>query len=287
MQDFKELTVVWANQLSDLYSEREARNILLLALEDVFEFKRSILLVSREIDLSEEQLERLTQISSRLKTGEPYQYIVGFTYFDDLKIHVAPGVLIPRPETEELVSWIQETVSDQKNLKVEDWCTGSGCIALAIKNRNPHFEVIGYDISEEALEISRFNEKELNLGVGFEINDALEPLNNGKVDIIISNPPYIPWKEKEQMHQNVTEFEPDLALFVPNEDPLLFYRNIAEYAAMNLNDHGYLFFELHEDFGSETKAVLEDFGFSSIEIKEDLQGKNRMLKAEWKVSSNQ
>lgn len=287
MQDFKELTAVWTDQLKNLYSEREARNILLLALEDVFKFNRSTLLVSKEIDLSEKQLEELVQISSRLKTGEPYQYIVGFTYFDDLKIHVAPGVLIPRPETEELVSWIQETIPTKGNLKVEDWCTGSGCIALAIKNRNPNFEVVGYDISEEALEVAKLNEKELNLGVEFQINDALEPRNNGKVDLIISNPPYIPWKEKEQMHQNVAEFEPDLALFVPNEDPLLFYRNIAEYATRNLNESGYLFFELHEDFGLETKALLEELGFDSIEIREDLQGKNRMLKTEWKMKTNQ
>nr|WP_294861993.1 peptide chain release factor N(5)-glutamine methyltransferase [uncultured Fluviicola sp.] len=287
MQDLKEITTTWVHQLRDLYSERETRNILLLVLEDVFGFNRSALLVSKEVNLSEEQLERLAQISSRLKSGEPYQYIVGFTYFDELKIQVGRGVLIPRPETEELVSWIDETVPTGRNLKVEDWCTGSGCIALAIKNRNPGFEVIGYDISEEALEIARLNAKELNLNLVFQMNNALEPQTNGKVDIIVSNPPYIPWKEREQMHQNVTEFEPDLALFVPNEDPLLFYRNIAEYATGNLNEGGYLFFELHEDFGLETKALLENLGFYSIEIKEDLQGKNRMLKAVWKMQTNQ
>jgi release factor glutamine methyltransferase len=282
MQDFKELTAVWADKLKNLYSEREAKNILLLALEDVFAFNRSRLLVSREIDLSEEQLKELTQICSRLKAGEPYQYVVGFTYFDDLKLKVAPGALIPRPETEELVALVQETIQDEKNLKVEDWCTGSGCIALAVKNRNPNFEVIGYDISQEALEIARLNAKELNLEVEFQINNALEPQNKGKVDIIISNPPYIPWKEKEEMHQNVTEFEPDLALFVPDEDPLLFYRAIAEYASKTLNNEGHLFFELHENYALETGTMVESIGFSSVEIKEDLQGKNRMLKARWK-----
>lgn len=281
MQDLKEISATWLNQLSDLYSEREARNILLLALEDVFGFTRSTLLVSKEIDLSEEQLDELMKIASRLKTGEPYQYIVGFTYFDDLKLKVAPGVLIPRPETEELISWIQEIIQDRKNLKIEDWCTGSACIALAIKNRNPDFEVKGFDISQEALEVSRLNAEELDLEVEFEIKDALNPTSKGKVDVIVSNPPYIPWKEKVEMHQNVTEFEPDLALFVPNENPLLFYQAIAKYAASNLNDQGYLFFELHENYADETKVMVETLGFNSVEIKKDLQEKKRMLKACW------
>lgn len=287
MQDLKEISAIWSNQLSNLYSEREARNILLLALEDVFKFNRSTLLVSKEILLSEEQLEELSQILSRLQTGEPLQYIVGFTYFDDLKLKVAPGVLIPRPETEELVAWIQETIPDERNLKVVDWCTGSGCIALAMKNRNPTFDVIGYDVSQEALEIAKLNEKELSLGVEFEMNNALEPEIKEGIDIIISNPPYIPWKEKAEMHQNVTDFEPDLALFVPNEEPLLFYRAIAEYAIRTLNNGGCLFFELHEDYALETQNMVKELGFDPVEIKEDLQGKQRMLKAQWKVKANQ
>lgn len=283
MQDFKELTAVWCDDLKEIYSEREARNILLFALEDVFEFNRSILLVSSEINLSENQAEQLNEIASRLKTGEPYQYIVGFTYFDDLKITVAPGVLIPRPETEELVVWIDESIQHRGNQRIEDWCTGSGCIALALKNRNKGSEVSAYDISEEALEISKCNAEELNLEILFSRKDALNPLTEEKVDVIVSNPPYIPWKEKEEMHQNVTEFEPDLALFVPNDDPLLFYRSIANYASKALSEEGLLFFELHENYASETKEMVEQIGFSSVEIRSDLQGKQRMLKAQWKL----
>lgn len=282
MQDFKQLTAIWTDNLKELYSEREARNMLLLALEDVFEYNRSFLLTAKEIDLSENQLEELTRISKRLITGEPYQYVVGFTYFDDLKISVSSSVLIPRPETEELVVWIQETIQNQKNLKMEDWCTGSGCIALALKNRNPGFEVKGFDISPEALEIAGLNAKELNLGVEFRLNDALKPKSSEKIDVIVSNPPYIPWNEKAKMHQNVVEFEPDLALFVPNDDPLLFYRSIAEYGAKSLNENGYVFFELHEDYAIETKEMVESLGFHSVELREDLQGKNRMLKAQWR-----
>lgn len=279
MQDLKQLTSIWTNKLSNLYSEREVRNILLLVLEDIFGFNRSALLISKEITLSHDQLQELDQISSRLQTGEPVQYVIGFTYFDDLKIGVAPGVLIPRPETEELVSWIHESIQNQKNPEIEDWCTGSGCIALAVKNRMQDAHVTGIDISGEALEIAQSNAKDLNLNVVFELHDALEIKKTGGVDVVISNPPYIPWLEKEQMHQNVTGFEPDLALFVPDENPLLFYRAIAEYAAKILHDNGMLFFELHENFGSETKAMLEQLGFTGIEIRQDLQGKNRMLKA--------
>lgn len=279
MQDLKQLTSIWTNKLSNLYSEREVRNILLLVLEDIFGFDRSTLLISKEITLSDDQLQELDQISSRLQTGEPVQYVIGFTYFDDLKIGVAPGVLIPRPETEELVSWIHESIQNQKSPEIEDWCTGSGCIALAVKNRMPDAQVKGIDISREALEIARSNAKDLNLNVVFELQDALKIKKRGGADVIISNPPYIPWLEKSQMHQNVTGFEPDLALFVPDEDPLLFYRAIAEYAAKSLHENGMLFFELHENFASETKAMLEQLGFTEMEIRKDLQGKDRMLKA--------
>lgn len=283
MQDFKELTATWCDNLKAIYSEREARNILLLALEDVFKFNRSTLLISREIDLSKNQEEQLNEISFRLKTGEPYQYIVGFTYFDDLKMEVAPGVLIPRPETEELVAWIDESIQTRPTQKIEDWCAGSGCIALALKNRYKNADVSGYDISEEALEISKRNAEELKLEVRFFKKDALNPLPDQKVDVIVSNPPYIPWKEKEEMHQNVTEFEPDLALFVPDDDPLLFYKSIANYASGALSEGGLLFFELHENYASETKKMVEQLGFSSVEIRTDLQGKERMLKAQWSV----
>ncbi|TSJ48238.1 peptide chain release factor N(5)-glutamine methyltransferase [Fluviicola chungangensis] len=283
MQNLKQLTSLWTNKLFNLYSEREVRNILLLVLEDIFGFNRSALLVSKEIALSDDQLNQLDQISSRLQTGEPVQYLIGFTYFDDLKIEVAPGVLIPRPETEELVSWIMESAREHTNLKVEDWCTGSGCIALAIKNRRRDFEIFGLDVSEEALLIARSNARKLNLNIEFEFGNALDIDERKSVDLIVSNPPYIPWIEKEQMHMNVTGFEPDLALFVPDEDPLLFYRAIAEYAVQHLNNGGYLFFELHENYSLETKAMVESLGFDPVEVRKDLQGKERMLKAKWTV----
>lgn len=280
--DQKLMLETWKKQLGGLFPEREIRNLFYLALEDVLGINRGIILSNQVGVFSEKQVYQLQEVLKRLETGEPIQYIVGFTYFDDLKIKVGPGVLIPRPETEELVVLVQETVQNRKKLKVIDWCTGSGCIALAFKKRNPGFDLTGFDISPEALEIARSNAQELNLEVEFRKNDALDPENNQKADVIISNPPYIPWNEKAEMHQNVLEFEPDLALFVPNESPLLFYKSIARYGTENLNNSGYLFFELHENYAFETKVMVEKLGFHSVEVKQDLQGKNRMLKAQWK-----
>ncbi|MDR0801224.1 peptide chain release factor N(5)-glutamine methyltransferase [Fluviicola sp.] len=279
--DQKQMLEEWKEQLGELFSEREIRNLFYLTLEDVLGFNRSVNLFSRIRAFSKDQTHKLQEVLSRLKMGEPLQYIAGFTCFDDLKIKVAPEVLIPRPETEELVAWVQESIAIKENLKIEDWCTGSGCIALALKNRNPGFEVKGYDISPEALEIAAENARELNLEVEFQQKDALNAEKNGKVDVVISNPPYIPWKEKGEMHQNVTEFEPGLALFVPNEDPLVFYRSLADYASKTLLLGGFLFFELHENYALEIKKMIENRGFVSVEIRMDLQGKQRMLKAIW------
>lgn len=279
--DQKQVLEEWNKQLRELFPDREIRNLFYLALEDILGFNRSFILSGQAGAFSEDQLRTLNEVLHRLKTGEPLQYIAGFTYFDDLKINVAPGVLIPRPETEELVAWVQESIAGKGNLKIEDWCTGSGCIALALKNRNPGSEVKGYDVSPEALEIAVKNARELNLDVVFQQEDALNPGKKGKVDVVISNPPYIPWKEKDEMHRNVTEFEPDLALFVPDEDPLLFYRALADYASKNTAPGGLLFFELHENYAQETLEMVEKTGFVSVEIRADLQGKQRMLKAEW------
>jgi release factor glutamine methyltransferase len=283
--DQKLILEVWKTQLGELFPEREIRNLFYLTLEDVLGFNRGLILSNQLGVFSEDQIQQLQEVLDRLKMGEPLQYIVGFTFFDDLKIGVAPGVLIPRPETEELVVWIQETMP-VNNPMIEDWCTGSGCIGLALKNRFPKSTVRGMDLSDEALEIARKNGLELNLDVQFEKQDALNITSESKkVDIIVSNPPYIPWDEKVEMHLNVTEFEPDLALFVPNEDPLLFYRKITEYASRVLNREGLLFFELHENYAQETQLMVESFHFEKVEIKQDLQGKNRMLKAQLKASN--
>lgn len=225
----------------------------------------------------------MNTLLTNLLTGKPYQYCIGFTYFCDLKINVSPAVLIPRPETEELVYWIVETVGKSFSGTIEDWCTGSGCIALGLKSKLPKATVSGIDVSEEAMEMAELNGKSLSLDVHWKSGDALQETDSEiQLDLLVSNPPYIPIREKAEMHNNVTEFEPDLALFVPNDDALLFYRKLTEQASKRLKKGGFLFFELHENYASETVQLVREFGFENVEIRKDLQGKNRMLRASYK-----
>lgn len=275
----KELINQWSAVLKPMYIEREVKNMLLVILEDLLGFSRSQLLI-HQTDLTQDQLLQLDEVLARLNQGEPLQHIIGFTYFDDLKIEVSPAVLIPRPETEELVHWIAETVKFS-NLSILDCCTGSGCIALALANRFPQALVSGIDVSSEALQVARRNASQLELSVRFEKLDLLTTNpSQTDLDIIVSNPPYIPQSELQNMHVNVTEFEPSLALFVTDNDPLMFYRQISEYAFNALKKGGLLFYELHENFAFETQELIQSLGFSHVELKQDLQGKWRMLKAE-------
>lgn len=270
----------WQQQLATLYPEREINVLLRFMVEDLFGWSYSRQLDAKHELLPADMISRLAEAGERLRKGEPLQYITGFTYFDELKIRVSPAVLIPRPETEELVHWIAESLSPDFNGTIVDWCTGSGCIALALKNRFPHATVIGYDLSETALEIARQNASELQLDVLFEAKDALTDDSELPVDIIVSNPPYIPEQDAAEMHENVLEHEPHMALFVPDSDALIFYRSITEKALRTLRPGGDLYFELHERYADETKQlVLDTNNFQSVEIRNDLQGKARMLKA--------
>jgi release factor glutamine methyltransferase len=275
------LQLHWQQTLNNLYPEREINNLFRFALEDVFGMSNSEQLMQRTIEQSDEFLAKLENVLQRLTTGEPLQYITGFTYFDDLKLSVSPAVLIPRPETEELVGWVSETLDVGFNEPIIDWCTGSGCIALALKQRFPKSMVIGYDWSEEALEVAKQNAEALKLQVTFGLRDALtNDDSKEQVAVIISNPPYIPENEQELIRSNVRNFEPHIALFVPNESALLFYEAITQKAIQQLQPDGWLFFELHEDFAEETKQMVENTGgFSTVEIRNDLQGKARMLRA--------
>lgn len=273
---------VWQKELTSLYPENEITALYKIALEDLCGLSRHDQLIQWDSVQSAETIAVLQNTLDRLKTGEPLQHIVGFTYFDDLKIFVSPEVLIPRPETEELVYEVVRSLPKDFSGKIVDWCTGSGCIALALKKHFPHAEVIGYDISISALEVARKNAVQLGLEVSFVEKDALseEDELSSEIDVIISNPPYIPDSERAAMHRNVTDFEPGLALFVPDNSPLLFYETIALKALRCLKPDGYLFFELHENYANETLQMVEATkAFSSVIIINDLQGKQRMLKA--------
>ena len=225
----------------------------------------------------------------RLEKGEPVQYVIGTADFCGRQFHVAPGVLIPRPETAELCRWITshgDRHSVRSNLteclspcEVIDIGTGSGCIAITLALEIPKTKVTAWDISDEALHIAQENAKALGANVIFEKKDILNVFLTSKYDIIVSNPPYICDKEKEAMEKNVLEHEPHLALFVPNDDPLLFYRAIAKNAIDALKPDGMLFFELNPIYAEDTESMLLDMGFKHTELRKDQYGKLRFLKA--------
>ncbi|MES2555429.1 MAG: peptide chain release factor N(5)-glutamine methyltransferase [Bacteroidota bacterium] len=283
MKTLADLQLHWQQTLSNLYPEREINNLFRFALEDEFELSYSEQMMQRTVEQPQEFCTKLESVLQRLETGEPLQYITGFTYFDNLKLLVSPAVLIPRPETEELVEWISETLDPDFSETIVDWCTGSGCIALALKQRFPESKVMGYDWSQEALEVANQNAESLKLQASFELRDALSAEHSGeKVAVIVSNPPYIPQNEQELIRSNVRNFEPHIALFVPDESALLFYEAITQTAIQQLMPGGWLFFELHEDFAEQTKQMVENTkGFSAVEVRNDLQGKARMLRAKF------
>ena len=216
----------------------------------------------------------------RLKKNEPFQYIHGTTTFFGLELKCDKRALIPRPETEELVAWVVE-FSPYKT--IADICTGSGCIALGLKSIFSESNVTGLDISTDALSLAKENSKLTNLDVEFIHADVLNinrDLLDQKWDCIISNPPYIPSNERESIAENVLNFEPEISLFVGNENPIIFYEAIVKYAKSNLSENGFLFFEIHPDFSAEISDLLKLKGFINIEQRKDLQGKNRMIKAQ-------
>lgn len=214
----------------------------------------------------------------KLKKNIPYQQIVGFTIFYNLRIRIDSNVLIPRPETEELIEWILEYESTNESLEVVDLCSGSGVIALAIKSEKPTFKVIGYELSQKALELSIRNKEHLNLDVNFESQDVLDPVFNiSSADIIISNPPYIALSEKVNMDRRVLEHEPEMALFISDEDPLIFYRRIAD-LLKGTKEGSRAYFEINQELAKETIDIFEEMNFQ-CELKKDLSSNWRFLKA--------
>jgi len=272
--------------LSSDYGNEEAEELFWLSLEHVLQLKRLQIKLKDSLSLSEKQESKLKQLLGELKTGKPIQYSIGEAWFFNQRFLVNEAVLIPRPETEELISFILEE-NKKKDLKVLDIGTGSGCIPITLKKYlNNGSEVYGIDISEDALKIAGDNARNLSCEVNFLKVDILkeEPMilsAGGKFDIIVSNPPYITPQEKLAMHKNVLEFEPHLALFVEENDPLIFYRAIANYASKNLNQQGKLYFEINQAFGNEIVELLSEKGFQDIQLKKDLSGHDRMVSALW------
>lgn len=270
--------------LTPLYDAGEAQAIVRTVLDVEYGMTLTDIICGKVNELSSDEERNLEEIIARLQNGEPVQYVLGKADFAGRTFHVEPGVLIPRPETAELCQWIEEEVSSLEAdapKQILDICTGSGCIAITLGLNIPNSEVTGWDISEDALRIAQGNVEMLKAGnVRIEYQDALMlPKAAETADIIVSNPPYICEKEKADMEKNVLEHEPSIALFVPDEEPLKFYRAIAEYASSALKSEGALYFEINPIYEKETREMLEELGFKDIETKEDAFGKKRMMKA--------
>ena len=270
--------------LTPLYDAGEAQAIVRTVLDVEYGMTLTDIICGKVNELSSDEERNLEEIIARLQNGEPVQYVLGEADFAGRTFHVEPGVLIPRPETAELCQWIEEEVSSleaDERKQILDICTGSGCIAITLGLNIPNSEVTGWDISEDALHIAQGNVEMLKAGnVRIEYQNALMlPKTAETADIIVSNPPYICEKEKADMEKNVLEHEPSIALFVPDEEPLKFYRAIAEYASSALKSEGALYFEINPIYEKETREMLEELGFKDIETKEDAFGKKRMMKA--------
>ncbi len=269
-------------ELSGLYSDLEIRNLFFQIMEHLTGGTHAEILANKYSDLSDTQIKEFESILVRLKKSEPIQYVLGVSYFYGLDFMVRKGVLIPRPETEELVDWIIKDVKDNSNIKVLDIGTGSGCIAISLA-RNLHLNgIVAYDVSEEALCIAKENAEKNNIKLDLQLVDILQRSQEKleEFDVIVSNPPYIRELEKADMEANVLDYEPDTALFVTNRDPLVFYRHIAQFAMINLKKGGLLYFEINQAFGQATVDLLSKLGFVNIKLRKDCYGKDRMIKAE-------
>jgi release factor glutamine methyltransferase len=277
------------DQLTQLYNFEEARNLAWLSIGFVCRLNRMEYLDAKQDELSADQETSLLSILNDLKTGKPLQYILGETDFYGLTFKVNPAVLIPRPETEELVDWIIKDIRKEggkintQQFSILDIGTGSGCIPVSLKKNLPEVLLFSMDVSPDALETAIKNSILNETEVTFYLDDILHPtlpeVINLKLDIIVSNPPYVTNAEKGQMHSNVLVYEPHTALFVDDDDPLLFYRAIAIAAIKQLKEKGLLYLEINESLGTETVDLLRNYGFDDIELRTDLSGRFRMIKA--------
>lgn len=290
-------------RLTVIYNEREAQAIVRTVLDALFGMSLTDICLGKVTQLSADDTTRLEKIMQRLEKSEPVQYVLGSEWFAGRLFDVAPGVLIPRPETEDLVKWTCDEAKEKEkedNSKEErgkeekevpkkgeeaphpsilDIGTGSGCIAITVALALPQARVTAWDISTDALAIAAGNAHRLGASVRFEHQNALSaPDDEERWDVIVSNPPYICDRERADMSDNVLSYEPELALFVPDNDPLLFYRAIAHYASKALKPGGRLLFETNTAYAHEVAQTMADEGFTAIEVRNDCFGKPRMVK---------
>ena len=266
------------NGLAAVAEPQEAQAMIRIICEDIFNYDQVDVALRQDSELPEFAQQRITDIISRLQRHEPLQYIVGSARFHGHRFKVTPAVLIPRPETEQLVDLIVDENS-ASDLRVLDIGTGSGCIAISLARALKFAQVDALDVSRDALAVARENAAALKVRVNFFESDILSPQPAARYDIIVSNPPYVCWNERESMECNVKDYEPGQALFVPDNDPLLFYKAIAPYAAQSLEKGGRLYLEINQRFGQEVKKLLEENGLDEIRIIEDSYGNTRFAAA--------
>lgn len=266
-------------ELAGIYSGGEIESLIFLIFEKLKGYSRTQYLLAKEEQLSEKELIRIEEIVARLKNHEPIQYILGETEFYGLPFYSVPGVLIPRPETEELVQWIiQENQLPAPTIL--DMGTGTGCIAIVLRKNILKSTVIACDVSPVCIETARRNSDLNSAGISvieYDMLKQIPEISLPELDIVVSNPPYVRETEKAKMEKNVLEYEPELALFVPDARPLLFYERIADFARRNLRNGGRLYFEINEAFGHECTEMLQEKGFSDVKLRKDIHGKDRMV----------
>lgn len=264
--------------LEPLYGNGEARAVTDYVLDVCFGLSKADIMCGAVEEMTAEKAAELNKIFGRLMEGEPVQYVLGRAEFCGRWFSVRPGVLIPRPETEELCAWITADSKASASPKVLDIGTGSGCIAITLQLDMPESKVTAWDISADALDVARENAQQLGANVNFVKLDALNAKPEGEWDLIVSNPPYICEKEKKDMAVNVLEHEPHTALFVPDADPLLFYRAITRLAVQTLSKGGRLYFEINPIYADDTCHMMRAEGMTAVELRSDMYGKQRMAK---------
>ncbi|MBC7848968.1 MAG: peptide chain release factor N(5)-glutamine methyltransferase [Chitinophagaceae bacterium] len=274
-------------QLYDIHEPSEAEAIAAMVIESMTGWKRIDQIINKTLPLTKPQIAWLEQITSELLMHRPVQYVLRECWFANLRLFVDESVLIPRPETEELVDWIirdlKRVGSGVQSTRILDIGTGSGCIALALQSAMPSSAIFACDISQKAIEVAARNANTYQLPVNFILADILASGAASAlphIDVIVSNPPYIPQKGRASMNRNVVEFEPSIALFVPDDDALIFYRAIADFAKTNLTEEGSIYFEIHEGSANEIVQLLGELGWQNVELRNDMQGKERMIRVQ-------
>tara|TARA_R110000765_G_scaffold212007_2_gene317077 strand:- start:12004 stop:12852 length:849 start_codon:yes stop_codon:yes gene_type:complete len=275
----REIKNIFHSELDVLYGKEEVSSFFNLLIEHYFDLERFVLTIQPELGIDKKQETIIFNALSELKLEHPIQHIIGSSHFMDMDFKVNSYVLIPRPETEELVRWIlEDNEKNERALTILDMGTGSGCIPISLSKYLPNSNVFALDVSLDAIEVAQENNITHRTKVEFFQADILNLNLKYTYDIIVSNPPYVRELEKADMQKNVIDHEPGIALFVPDEDPLKFYRAIVNFAAKHLNDKGSLYLEINQYLGKEMKELLKKYEFHTIELKQDMYGNDRMLK---------